>query len=194
MKLSEKPIFEDAVVPEGSYVPVSIPTEDGDRILRVAPDKIGAQGPAGPAGSSGLQGPPGAEGAPGANGTNGVDGNDGAPGAPGAAGAAGPAWSPSHSTLTYGASVTVDFDVDDYRTVTLTGDINFADSANRAAGKSCVVRVLTDGSPRALAFNAGWVFLGTAPTTQAASKTGILTLTCFGADESDIVAAYSVEA
>jgi len=234
MKLSQKPIYTDTpVIPEGSYVPVSIPTPFGNRIFRCTPDTVGAQGvqgvqgpigPAGPAGTNGVNGADGADGsvwhngagAPGgglgvngdyyldttsgdvyekAAGVWGVVGNiKGPTGAAGADGADGAAWSPTHSTLTYAATVTPDFTGDDYKTVTLTGDIDFTASSNRAAGRSVVIRVVGDGSQRTLAFNASWTFLGTKPATLAANKDAVLSLTAFGANESDVVACWGVEA
>jgi hypothetical protein len=98
-----------------------------------------------------------------------------------------------HSTLTYAATTDIDFISEGFRTVTLTGNITFTTS-NRAAGKSKAVRIIGDSVPRTLLFPAGWVFVGAAaPGTIAASKTGILTITCFGPNDSDVVAAYSVQ-
>lgn len=127
-------------------------------------------------------------------GPTGATGPTGADGPIGATGADGDPWVPTHDTLVYGATVTPDFAANDYMTVTLTGDIDFTASANRAAGKSKVIRVLCDGSDRTLAFNASWTFIGSAPANIVASKVGILTLTCFGANEADIVAVWAVEA
>lgn len=184
MRLSQKPIYDGDELPDGSYVPVSVPTAFGNRIFRVDPDIVGAvgpqgvQGPLGPVGPAGAVGPAGPAGANGTNGTNGADG---------------PAWSPTHSTLTYGATVTPDFTGDDYKTVTLAGNIDFTASSNRAAGRSVVIRVIGDGSDRTLAFNASWKFYGSVPTTLAASKEGCLSLTCFGTNETDVRAVWAVE-
>jgi hypothetical protein len=55
------------------------------------------------------------------------------------------------------------------------------------------VRILGDGSTRNLGFSASWIFVGTKPTTIAASKTGILTVAAFGNTDADVVAAYGVQ-
>jgi hypothetical protein len=86
----------------------------------------------------------------------------------------------------------VDFDGDVYKTVTLTGNIDFASSTNRSAAKTVTIRIIGDGSSRTLAFHASWVFVGTKPTTIAASKVGILSVTCLGTAETDVIAAYAV--
>jgi hypothetical protein len=155
MKLSQKPIFTDDTLPGGSYVPVSVLTDDGPRIMRVDPDKIGAQGPAGPTG---------------------------------------PEWSPTHSALAYSATVTPDFLGDNYKTVALSGNIDFTASSNRIDGGSVVIFVQCDGTPRNLVFNVGWKFFGAKPATIAAGKEGRLTITCKGGTaETDIRAEWVVE-
>lgn len=154
------------------------------------PGPKGDQGDPGATGAKGDQGDPGPQGDPGGTGPK---GDTGETGATGATGPAGPAWSPTHSALVYGATVTPDFGGDDYKTVTLTGSIEFTASANRAAGRSAVIRVVGDVSQRTVAFNASWRFVGAKPTTLAANKVAVLSLTAFGANETDIVAAWAVE-
>lgn len=97
-----------------------------------------------------------------------------------------------HSTLTYAASTAIDFAGDPLKTVSLTGDITFTTS-NKAAAKSVTIRIISDGSIRTFTFPA-WVFVGAAaPASIAASKTAILTLTAYGTNDTDIVAAYAVQ-
>ena len=74
----------------------------------------------------------------------------------------------------------------------LTGAITFTTS-NKAAGKSVTIRIINGATLRAFTFP-GWTFVGAAaPANIAASKTGILTLTCFGTAESDVIAAWAVQ-
>lgn len=83
-KVSERPIYEGD--PSSGYVVMDIPTVNGNRIRRVAPNKVGAQGPAGPqgpAGSTGPQGDAGPQGVQGPAGSDGLDGADGADAVPG---------------------------------------------------------------------------------------------------------------
>jgi hypothetical protein len=99
----------------------------------------------------------------------------------------------THSTLTYGASVALDFDGDGFQTCSLTGDITFTTS-NLAAGRSKTLRIVGDGSLRSFTFPAGWTFVGAAaPASLAANKVAVLTLTSFGTTDADVVAAYSAK-
>jgi len=98
------------------------------------------------------------------------------------------------SALTYGATTDLDLSALDgqYRTITLTGDLTFTTS-NRANGRKAVLRLVPGASQRTLTFPAGWVFVGTKPSTLAASKTAVLSLTFFGTADTDCVAAYAVQ-
>lgn len=96
------------------------------------------------------------------------------------------------SAVTYAATTNLDFNLAAYRTLALTGDVTFTTS-NLAAGKTSTVKILCDATPRTFTFPA-WKFMGTAPTGIAANKTGILSVTPFGAVDTDCVAAYAVEA
>lgn len=97
----------------------------------------------------------------------------------------------TQDTLTYSATTDIDLNRK-VGTLSLTGNVTFTTS-NRAAGKSVTIRIISDGSTRNFTFPS-WVFVGTAPTSIAAGKTAILTLTAFGTADTDIVAAYAVQA
>jgi uncharacterized delta-60 repeat protein len=75
----------------------------------------------------------------------------------------------------------------------LTGDITYAGSSY-LAGSSVTIRVVNGSTQKNIAFPSEWVFVGTKPTTIAADKTAILTVTSFGNTEADCVAAWAVEA
>ena len=96
-----------------------------------------------------------------------------------------------HDLSTSGTDV--DFTEDQLQEISISANTTFT-GTGYAIGKSKTLKITTDGTLRTLAFPAGWVFVGIKPTDQAASKTGILTLTCFTAAEAGVVAAYSVEA
>ena len=96
-------------------------------------------------------------------------------------------------SLTYAASVALNFATQEDKTISLTGAVAFTTSG-LAAGREISVRIIADGSTRAFTFPAGWTFIGTAPTDIAASKTGMLSLKSYGTTDADVVAAYSVEA
>lgn len=96
-------------------------------------------------------------------------------------------------TVSYAASTALDLTANNYQTVSLTGDITFTTS-NRGSGRSISIRIVGDGSTRNLTFPVGWTFLGSAaPATLAASKTAVLSIFCYGSNDSDIVAAYAVQ-
>ncbi len=88
-------------------------------------------------------------------------------------------------------TVALDLTSNDFQTISISANTTFTTS-NRASGRSKTIRIITDATLRTLTFPA-WIFVGTAPTDQAASKTGILTITAFGTADTDIVAAYAVE-
>lgn len=88
-------------------------------------------------------------------------------------------------------TVALDLSSNEFQTISISADTTFTTS-NRASGRSKTVRIITDSTLRTLAFPA-WVFVGVEPINQSASKTGILTITAFGTNDTDIVAAYAVE-
>jgi hypothetical protein len=100
----------------------------------------------------------------------------------------------TYAALAYASSIALDFNAATVRTLTLTGDVTFANTANKAQGKTKRVFLTADGTARALVFPSGWRFLGTKPTSLAAGKGAVLTLECLGPAETDVWAAYSAEA
>jgi hypothetical protein len=99
-----------------------------------------------------------------------------------------------HSTIASAASIALDFLAGGLRSInTLAHNVTFTTS-NRAVGRSIAVRIVCDGTTRTFSFPAGWKFLSmAAPANIAANKTGVLSLTCFGSNDSDIVAVWAVE-
>ena len=103
---------------------------------------------------------------------------------------------PTVEAIAYAASIDVDFDGADYQTVALTGDIDLNASLNRpAAGsaKSVALILTADGSDRALTYNANWTVIGAAPTQVSAGKTGVVSLTAIGPNETDVLLTYQEE-
>jgi hypothetical protein len=90
-------------------------------------------------------------------------------------------------------TVALDFSADQLQEITVSATATFTCSAY-TVGSSKTIKILDSGSGQTLAFPAGWKFVGTKPTAIAASKTGILTLTCFSTTEASVVAAYAEEA
>jgi hypothetical protein len=70
--------------------------------------------------------------------------------------------------------------------VAFTG-ANYREGAIKTGG------LVNGATTRSLTFPTNWVFLGSKPTTLAASKTGVITITSFGTTEADCVAAWSVQ-
>lgn len=79
--------------------------------------------------------------------------------------------------------------------VVLTGNPTF-NTANRANGLFKSIRIDSNGSSRTLSFNVSWKWLGvdnSAGATLASGKIGVLSLTCYGTAETDIVAVYAAQ-
>lgn len=103
---------------------------------------------------------------------------------------------PTVEALTYQASIDVDFDGADYQTMALTGDLDLNASLNRpVAGhaKSVALVLTADGSDRNLTYNANWTAIGTAPSAVSAGKTGVVSLTAIGPNETDVLIVYQEE-
>lgn len=108
--------------------------------------------------------------------------------------AAGLAPATGFQPLTYAATTNLDMAVLDqqYRTLTLTGDVTFTTS-NRANGRMVSIRIMPGASQRTLTFPVEWDFVCPKPATIAASKTAVLSLTFYGTSDDDCVAAYAVQ-
>jgi len=87
----------------------------------------------------------------------------------------------------------LDFTSQGYLTHSITGNITYT-ATNYSAGRSLSVRITSDGTARNFTFPASWVFVGSKPTSIAASKNAVLSITSFGTTEANTVAAYAVQA
>lgn len=96
-----------------------------------------------------------------------------------------------HDLSTSGTDI--DFGEEELQEISISANTTFT-GTGYAIGKSKSVKITTDGTLRTLTFPSGWVFVGTKPADQAASKTGILSLTSFTAAEAGVVCSYAVEA
>ncbi len=86
----------------------------------------------------------------------------------------------------------INFNNDQVETMGFSANLTLTTS-NRATGRSKTLKMSnTSGSTVNLTFPA-WKFVGAKPTEQAGNKIAILTVTCFGTADTDIVAAYAVE-
>lgn len=74
----------------------------------------------------------------------------------------------------------------------MTGDITFT-ASNYRAGATKTLFVTSDSSIRNLTFPSGWVWVSPKPSTIAASKTGVLTVTSLGTAEANAVASWAVQ-
>lgn len=97
------------------------------------------------------------------------------------------------ASITYASPTELDFDSLPYRQVNITGDLTLT-AVNMSAAKSITLLIVNNASIHNLSFPSGWKFFGAAaPTTIAASKQALLTLTAFGSTEGSVKAAYAVE-
>jgi hypothetical protein len=98
----------------------------------------------------------------------------------------------SPQSLSYAASVALDFDGDGVQTVSLTGNIAFTTS-NRASGKTKLLRIVCDGTGRTITWPS-FKWLGVAaPTSIVASKELLVSLYCYGSNDTDIRATAAAE-
>lgn len=98
-------------------------------------------------------------------------------------------------SLTYGATTNLDFadSALSMPSLSLTGDVIFTTS-NKAIGKYKSVKIQSDATIRNYTFPSGWIWIGnTAPANIAATKTAILSLACYGPNDTDVVASYAVQ-
>lgn len=102
----------------------------------------------------------------------------------------------THDNMPYSAVRILNFRERDYRTLLLDGNMIFG-AQGHAPAKAVVVRIRnTSGvTSRNLSFPASWIFMGPAgaPSTIAPSRTGILSVTCFGTSDADVIAAWAVQ-
>lgn len=78
---------------------------------------------------------------------------------------------------------------DSVMTRTCEGNIVIT-AINYEPAASKTIRFIAGAEDRAFVFPPGWKFLGDVPAQVEAGKTGVLTLTCFGDQEADVVAAW----
>lgn len=90
-------------------------------------------------------------------------------------------------------TVNLDFTKDLIISRLAAGDVTFI-ASNFTEGRSVTVRVVAGASDRNLTFPADFVFVSFKPTVILSGKTAVFTATCFGASESDVIAAFAVEA
>ena len=86
----------------------------------------------------------------------------------------------------------IDFSEDQLQQISISANTTFT-GKSYAIGKSKILKITTDATQRTLTFPTAWKFLGDKPANQAASKIGVLSLTCFSAVEGGIIAVYAVE-
>lgn len=97
------------------------------------------------------------------------------------------------TAISYDTPTVLDFDELPYQSVELSGNLTL-EGTNYSAAKSVTLLIIGDGSIRNLSFPSGWKFFGgAAPTTLAANKQALLTLTAFGSTEGTVKAAYAAE-
>lgn len=92
-------------------------------------------------------------------------------------------------------AIALDLNSYTFQTVSLTGNPTFS-TTNKAAGRFLSLKIDSNGSSRNLAFTAGWVWLGvdySAGVTLASGKIGVLSLTCYGTNSTDIVAVFTAQ-
>ena len=65
--------------------------------------------------------------------------------------------------------------------------------ANKGAGKSVLIKFTAHTSDNTFVWNSSWIFIGEKPASIAANKTALLSITCFGTNETDVICSYAVQ-
>ena len=65
--------------------------------------------------------------------------------------------------------------------------------ANKGAGKSVLIKLTAHTSDNTFVWNSSWIFIGEKPASIAANKTALLSVTCFGTSETDVICSYAVQ-
>lgn len=183
-KISEYP---DAPENVDGYLLLEYNVSPGvDTTARVLKSSLGVQGPQGPQGPTGASGVPGPQGD---QGPQGATGAQGPVGATGPVGPSGPAGQDAYSNIIYTTPIVLDLLGDNFKSITLTGDLAVT-STNRTAARAVALLIIGDTVQRNLSFTESWIWLQIVPTFIRANKKGILTLTCFGTAQSDVIASF----
>ncbi len=98
----------------------------------------------------------------------------------------------NQATLVYAAATVLNFNTYGSFTMPLTGNISFSTSGV-ANGKILTARFVCDGTLRTLTWPAFTWVGGVAPINLAANKSALLTLTCFGVTDADVLAQWAVQ-
>lgn len=97
------------------------------------------------------------------------------------------------NTISPSATPAFDLDKGVMHTFTVNAVITTTTTTNRAAGKLIEVRFVADSVDRAVTWNASWKWVGFKPSQIDANKVGILSLRCYGTNETDVVATWNEE-
>jgi len=183
-KISEYP---DAPENTDGYLLLEFEVSPGvDTTARVLKSSLGIQGPQGPQGPQGESGIPGPQGP---DGNTGPDGATGPAGPTGATGPVGPAGQDEFEVVPYVSAVSMDFLTDDFKLITLAGPLTVTTS-NRTAARAIALLIVGNVSDQVFTFPEAWTWLQIPPLIIRANKRAILTLTCFGINEADVVVTY----
>lgn len=98
----------------------------------------------------------------------------------------------TYTTDVAATTTALDFATEAFKTISINADTTFT-ASNYAVGRTITVLITNGATQRSLTFPSGWVFVGTKPSSIAASKKGVLTITSFGTLEADCIAAWAVQ-
>ena len=98
-------------------------------------------------------------------------------------------------SVTYAATVALDFDSNSRQTLSLTGAVAL-NTTNRGTastdGKGLAVIITASGADRAVTVNASWNWLTGEPGTISSGDSGMLSLEVWGTAETDVYAAWKL--
>ena len=92
--------------------------------------------------------------------------------------------------MSFASTMSIDFNAAMFHSSSLSSSV-YLTSSNLGVGKMASIKMTASGSNCFVYYPVGWVWLGTAPTAITASKTAVISLTCYGVTDSDILGAFA---
>jgi len=96
------------------------------------------------------------------------------------------------TTLNFSATTSIDFNASMFHSSSLSGSV-YLTCSNLGAVKMASIKLFANGSNQNIYYPTTWGWIGTAPTTLSSSKIGIISLTCYGSTDTDIVGVFGTQ-
>jgi hypothetical protein len=94
--------------------------------------------------------------------------------------------------MAFASTTSIDFNAGMFHSSSLSSSV-YLTGSNLGIGKMASIKMAASGSLCNLYYPSQWVWLGPAPTAISASKTAVVSLTCYGSTDNDIVGAFATQ-